>query len=362
MPSSYDPAIARDLRRVCLSLAVAAATVLLAGVASPGAAGGRQAAPLDPERLGQQASRFKDETLGAKRARRAAARAAGYSGGFYETGTGERVRVLLSDSYAPNDSINQSYADFLASLPHGEELRRVTVYLLTRRQVRRRCGRGAAACYDPGREAMYVPGSPPSDGSFTVEDVVAHEYGHHIANNRRNPPWSAFDRGTKRWASHEEICRGIRSGRLNPNLYVQDPAEGFAEAYLVTAGGRWGGIVSRKFRPNARSRSLIRSDVRSPWSGSRTKSWAARLRRGQLARRKVRTPLDGRMTVNLNVPGRADFDLYLLSRRGNRVLKRSRGRGSKERIRHVVCGEPAFKVEARALRGRGRAEVTASRP
>ena len=36
--------------------------------------------------------------------------------------------------------------------------------------------------------------------------MVAHEYGHHIANNRRNDLAPALEWGTKRWASHEHVC------------------------------------------------------------------------------------------------------------------------------------------------------------
>jgi hypothetical protein len=62
------------------------------------------------------------------------------------------------------------------------------------------CGDDAAGCYSGG-ELVFI-GDPV--GAWTPEGTARHEYGHHIAANRANPPWRALDWGTKRWAS---VCK-----------------------------------------------------------------------------------------------------------------------------------------------------------
>ena len=42
-------------------------------------------------------------------------------------------------------------------------------------------------------------------GTTTAASVLTHEYGHHIADSRQNPPWPSVNWGTKRWASYENV-------------------------------------------------------------------------------------------------------------------------------------------------------------
>jgi hypothetical protein len=277
------------------------------------------------------------------------------------TPSGEQVRVFTSDAFTPNPAVNQSWANLLASTIHGSELGRVTLYLVTWGQVAFECGPGAFGCYDPASQLIIISGQSPAlvGGGFTLEDVAIHEYGHHVANNRRNDPWLAYETGTKRWASYEGICPNIRAGSLDPNLYTERPAEGFAEAYLVTNGGRWGGIVSQFFFPNALAQSLIAEDVRHPWTGTRQRLFTAMLG-GPAARSRSSLSPAGPLWVGLRGPRGTDFDLFLEA--GTRVLRGSARRGSRESVSYTVCGDVVLAAVIRSHRGTGLARVIISKP
>src|SRR5207253_573329 len=108
------------------------------------------------------------------------------------------------------------------------------------------------------------------------QSVATHEYGHHVAYNRRNTPWIAVDWGTKRWATYMRICSRTAGGTAFPGAedvsYPLNPGEGFAESYRVlneTMGGiplTWS-IVDNSFRPDAAALQAIRDDVLQPWTG-----------------------------------------------------------------------------------------------
>ena len=57
-----------------------------------------------------------------------------------------------------------------------------------------------ALVYDPDREVIYVSPEDQLDAP-PAKEIAAHEYGHHVANNRNDAPWSAVDYGAKRWSS-----------------------------------------------------------------------------------------------------------------------------------------------------------------
>ena len=67
--------------------------------------------------------------------------------------------------------------------------------------------------------------------------IATHEYGHHVAFNRVNPPWQAVDWGTKRWASYANVCTRTAAGSAYPGdedgHYLQNPGEAFAETYRL---------------------------------------------------------------------------------------------------------------------------------
>jgi hypothetical protein len=100
-------------------------------------------------------------------------------------------------------------------------------------------GDEADACYDAGSETLYLDGETPPDGT-PMEEVAAHECGHHIAANRSNFPWRAFDWGPKRGATYEGVGQGVVENLMFPGdedaHYYQNPGEGWAEAYRVANG------------------------------------------------------------------------------------------------------------------------------
>src|SRR5918999_104854 len=136
-------------------------------------------------------------------------------GGVYPTSTGENVRVTVSDRYPVDETMARGWAEYLASLLHGPELVRVTLYLAPYSEVQALCGFDALACYSGQRELIVAPREDFPEGP-TAQAVVAHEYGHHVAANRLNPPWDASGYGTKRWASRIGVCAKTEALTLFP--------------------------------------------------------------------------------------------------------------------------------------------------
>jgi hypothetical protein len=290
-------------------------------------------------------------------------------GGSYVTSTGETVRVFASDSYAADTSFNQARAEAIARLPHGAELSALTAYFLTFDEMQSVCGRQALACYSPREQTLVSLGENAPDGT-SAESIMGHEYGHHVAANRINPPWLALDWGTKRWASAVGICARERSGEVfpgDPFRYELDPAEGFAEAYRVLTeikAGRppeWWDIVDRLFYPDAAALAAIEQDVATPWasppalarSGSVSAARAARTRSF-----RIPTPLDGTLRVTVRPPARAALRLSLAA--GSTVLRQATA-GTRT-IETTVCGQREVVVRVARVRGAGTFRLAISRP
>jgi hypothetical protein len=239
-------------------------------------------------------------------------------GGQITAADGEVVTVYLSDAYPVDPAVQQSAADFLTELYHGKELSTVSVYLAPLDEVGSACGRGTGGCYS--RDRIVATGDPLPDGTSAV-NVLAHEYGHHVAANRGNAPWDALDWGPKRWATTARICARTAAGTAFPGdegiNYQLNPGEGWAEVYrlsnfLKQAWPSWvlttWRIVDESFYPDARAFGAARADVLQPWTGPRKRAWAARLRnvapKGRPTkvprmRTLIATPLDGDVTVRL---------------------------------------------------------------
>jgi hypothetical protein len=283
-------------------------------------------------------------------------------GGSYPVGDGQNVTIEISDLYPVDATLPQTWATYLGTLVHGAELSRLTLHLLTYEEVTRTCGDQALACYNPRAEAIYAtPDDQP--GEESAQHVVAHEYGHHVANNRTNPPWRAVDWGTKRWASYENVCARTAAGELHPGdegtNYTTNPGEAFAETYRVlnerNAGGTstsWG-VVEDSLYPDPHALDLLQQDVLSPLLPTRTTlrgSFGAGVARTFV----IKTPFDGSLALALHPPAGSKLRLSLYT--NGRLAQRGTS------IHFSVCGQRSLTLKVDRLSGRGAFTVGLVKP
>lgn len=229
----------------------------------------------------------------------------------------------------------QEVADLLASFPHGDELAELKIEVVAPDEAELRC-RGGLACYLPATETLVMPDA--TDG-YAWEQVLAHEYGHHLAANRVNAPWSALDYGPKRWATLEDVCQKDREGMFVS--YRRDPGEAFAEAYRLLVSARtqaWTPfpviVDSTLFPMAANVQAAVLDDITSPWTGPREYTVTRRLAAGATAVIPVSTPLDGTL------------DAGLLTGSGTLKLGRASGR----EVSGTVCGERTTRLTLKAAK------------
>ena len=177
-------------------------------------------------------------------------------------------------------------------------------------EVQEFCEARALGCY--GANTLVSIGDP-VDG-VTAEEVMRHEYGHHVAANRQNPPWAAIDWGTKRWASAADVCTRVAGLTAFPGdeglYYSQNPGEAFAEAYRVlneVHGGSPQLLVDARRRQlhagRAWSSRLSRTTCCGRGCRPRFEVVAGRLRAGARAwTQSIATPLDGELVLSLRMP------------------------------------------------------------
>jgi hypothetical protein len=332
-------------------------------------AGTAQAAPAERASGAPAAPSLRDTILREPARTLLAREATNVWGGAYVTSTGETVRVFASDAYAGDTSFNQARAEAIVRLPHGAELSALTSYFLTFDEMQSICGRQALACYSPRNQTLISLGENAPDGT-SAESIMAHEYGHHLAANRINPPWIALDWGTKRWASAVGICARERAGEVfpgDPFRYELDPAEGFAEAYRVLTeirAGRsseWWDIVDRLFYPDAAALAAIEQDVATPWAAATALARSGSVSAARAARTRsfrVPTPLDGTLRVTVRPPARAALRLTVAA--GSTVLKQAAA-GART-VETTVCGQREVVVRVARVRGAGTFRLAISRP
>src|SRR5207342_2644377 len=130
-----------------------------------------------------------------------------------------------------------------------------------------------------GRDELVAPGELALVDT-TAEEVVRHEYGHHIALHRLNAPWAAIDWGPKRWASVADVCARVGRHEAFPGdegtNYTRNPGEAWAETYRLmderNAGittATWP-IIAPSFYPTEAALQAAEKDVLEPWSKRRT--------------------------------------------------------------------------------------------
>jgi hypothetical protein len=281
-----------------------------------------------------------------------------------DDGSGEAVTVSVTDACeaACTAANPQQIADLLGTLIHGPEMELLTVQLDTPSQIEFDCGYGAEACYYGGDNKIVLSGDDtPAPEGASREFVLAHEYGHHVAQHRENPaPFPpAIDWGAPSWSSYEHVCQGSREGEFFPGNeglhYFRDPGEAFAESFahlrFPESEVPWRWPVTLK--PDDAAFQAIREDTLDPWEGRRVLELRGQAppRHGRAAVRAFGTPLDG--LVSLRPAGRPRYELSLLNPAG-RILRTSRhGFSFRHQLNYTVCGQSRLRIAIRSSRPSG---------
>ena len=271
-------------------------------------------------------------------------------------GAGRSVDIQTSPGCATGCTPPQTIANFLGSLPHGNEINLLTVDEVTPAvlgvggEMAVYCGdTNALSCYFPDENRMVISGhdfTDPNDNA-TRDYVLAHEYGHHIANHRNNAPFAnpAVDWGPKRWASFAGVCKGVgmaaTSPATRPSATTTTPARPgpspsprtpFRPSRCPGSGPTSQTPTSRVASPRSSATPSIPGAARPP------RSAGADFPQRRKPRKKVKrfqTPNDGDFTLRLSGPDRANLDLRL---RGpdSTLVEDSDGAGS-QRAAQLPC-------------------------
>jgi hypothetical protein len=340
-------------------LSVVALVAALAGAASV-----ERGAPA-----GSHAFRLAADANAPLRANRLAQAAIAFRGGPITTSTGETVDVRVSDALPVEASTPEGWAEFLAKLTHGPEIAELTMYVVSFEEVQEICGSRALGCY--GRDEMIVPGETVSD--ISPEEIVRHEYGHHVAANRLNAPWSAVDWGPKRWASSANVCARVSRREAFPgdqgSNYANNPGEAWAEAYRLMDERKAGitsatwSIVSSAFFPSEAALQAAEADVLQPWAPARAKA-STRVfgpRTPKVWWIPLSTPLDGDYRISATVPPSGTQEVALVATNRRTVIGRAQWVGQRvKQLQGIVCGQRSLfvRVTQRGALGRVRVSVT----
>jgi hypothetical protein len=304
------------------------------------------------------------------RARNLARAATTWRGGPIATSTGETVDVRVSDSL-PFETTPEGWAEFLAGLTHGPEIALLTTYVATLDEVQGICGEQALGCYS--RDQMVTLGEAVADVS--PEEVVRHEYGHHVAMHRLNSPWVAIDWGPKHWASAMDVCGRVARKEAHPGNegvnYAVNPGEAWAETYrimdeqkagITTATWR---IIAPSFFPNAAALQAAERDVLQPWNAGRTAGFTRVF--GKWTKKVWLVPLpsalDGDLSVSATVPNGGTHEIALVGADRRSVIRRAQWVGQRlKRLTGSVCGQRSLFIRVTQSGALGRVRVSAATP
>jgi hypothetical protein len=257
----------------------------------------------------------------------------------YATADGTPIRVTLASSYKGDPAVAQTYATFLGTLPHGSELASLKVTVVPSSRIASDCGGkpsdGILACYGADDQTMIVPGDQPADSSVSVNYVITHEYGHHIAAHRSNAPLEALDFGPKRWSSYELVCSNTIDGKLAPGdqgtNYLSNPGEAWAEAYarLVYPLEAW--RFTPLLKPTQGSALAAAADVAEPWAKRVSTAFTGK----NTHTFKLPITLDGAFTLQLDGPAKANYDLVVRS--GGKTVEKTTRTDSRDRVNYRIA-------------------------
>ncbi len=266
----------------------------------------------------------------------------------------------------------QAIAGTIATFIHGAEVNLLTVQLDTPFELGFDCGFDAQACYFSGDDKIVISGDAAlGPDSASREFVLAHEYGHHVAQHRDMPaPFpAAIDWGTERWSSVENVCEGQRDGALFPGdeggHYYEDPGEAFAEAFAFNrfpeAAVEW--AWSPALRPGGASLRALRRDTLKPWLGRHSFTVSGRVPRRGTVVKEFRTPLDGKVSIGPAGDPGLGYELAIRNSVGRTLRSSREGVSRRHRLDYTVCGQSRLRVAVRAIGPAGRPyELTIQRP
>jgi hypothetical protein len=356
--------VARLVPRSRAALVLAALVLVVAAAA----AARSQAEAAAPPPADADARAF-DGQAGPSRVNFKAMAQIAWRGGQITSSTGEVVWTFVSDSLPLETP--EKWAEFVSRLAHGPELAEVTVRIATLAEVQDLCGGQALGCY--GYDEILAIGEA-EVASATPEEVVRHEYGHHVARHRLNTPWAAIDWGPKHWASAAGICGRVSRGEAFPGgggrNYSRNPGEAWAETYRHMDERRNGvttaswTIISPAFFPNEAALQAAERDVLQPW----TKPTTSRFTRAFGKRTQkvwwipLRTALDGELSLTATVPAGGNKEIAVVSGNRKRVLRRAQWTGQRtKRTTTTICGQRSLFVRV-TQPGAGRVTVSVSMP
>jgi hypothetical protein len=266
----------------------------------------------------------------------------------------------------------QAIADTIGTFIHGPEVNLLTVQLDTPFQLGFDCGFDAQSCYFASENKIVLSGDAnPAPDSASREFVLAHEYGHHVAQHREMPaPFPlAINWGTERWSSVEHVCQGHRAGAFFPGdegtHYYEDPGEAFAETFAFNrfpeAAVEWAWAAA--LRPSAAAFEALRRDTLRPWLGRRSFVVSGRVPRDGAVVQEFRTPFDGRVSIGPAGDPNLGYELVIRDGAGKALRSSRKGVSFRHRLDYTVCGQSRLRVAVRATSRAGKPfRLTIQRP
>ena len=277
--------------------------------------------------------------------------------------------MRVSDSLPLQTSTPEGWAEFLAGLTHGPEIRELRTYIVTFGEVQEICGSRALGCYEltrwsrrgGGRGHLSGGGRPtrvrPPRGVSPSELTVV---------GRRLGPEALGERGQRvREVSRREAFPGDEGAK-----YARNPGEAWAEAFRLMDERKAGittatwPIVAQSFFPNEAALQAAEQDVLQPWAAASTRAFTKVFgkKTAKVWWIPLATPLDGDSgsTRRLRMAARPR------SRSSTRPTHRPQacavGRPAPQAARSSICGRRSLFVRVTHTGALGRVRVSVTAP